>query len=275
MIHPAHRLIQLGLDSSGYSPGKIDSWFGDLTGKAGLAMLASGPARGTSAWAIATLRRGLAELGYLEPGGSTWDKAAQDALRLMIAADGLPLAEAADPTVILEPVKPDLRPVAHGRVIRQGSAGYVVDTIVLHCGALPGNWHIGKTNRQMLNGIRQMHTAPVSQGGRGWSDIGYSEVTFPDGEILVGRGIEKIGAGAIGHNRGVYHLLMIEIRTIDRTRRPEDYFRPETLAAAKRRIEEVSSATPIKRLMGHREVAAKLCPGFEVIDREWTDRAVA
>ena len=68
----------------------------------------------------------------------------------------------------------------------------------------------------MLAEVRRMHTAPKSQGGRGWSDIGYQAVTFPDGETLVGRPWDRIGAGAVGYNRGVFHHLMIEVQTIIR-----------------------------------------------------------
>lgn len=64
---------------------------------------------------------------------------------------------------------------------------------------------------------------------------------------------------------GAYHHLMIEVPRITSTKCPEDYFTPQTLTATKDHIE---SSTQLHRLLGHREVSAKLCLGFEVLDRE-------
>jgi hypothetical protein len=159
--------------------------------------------------------------------------------------------------------------------LRQGGANTVIDTYCLHCAAVPGDWAADKSNAEIVKAIHLMHTLPKSKGGRGWSDTGYHAITCPDGEIIYARPMDRYGAGAVGYNRGVFHHLMIEVRTITATRHPEDYFTPETLASTRGHFEQIAQRTPIRWLMGHREVAAKLCPGFEVIDRDWTDRAVA
>jgi len=49
----------------------------------------------------------------------------------------------------------------------------------------------------------------------------------------------------------------------------------EQIATVRGMIEDFASRTPITRLFGHREVANKLCPGFEVVDSYWTTRDVA
>lgn len=278
-IHPGQRLIQLALNSFGYDPGKIDGWFGPRTAAAARAFEASflgtGPAR-SSEWAIVTLRRGLIDLGWLVgPAEGPLDAAVLAALGAMLDADGLPKAAAAPVAEVLTPAKPVLRPVQHGNVLRQGSAGYVIDHFMQHTTATPGDWWMGQSNAQMLAAVRRMHTLPASRGGRGWSDVGYHFLICPDGEVLEGRALSRIGAGAIGFNRGVCHVAMVPIRTITATGLPETFYTARTLAAMRDLIERVADRTPIRRLSGHREVAAKLCPGFVVIDRDWTSRAVA
>lgn len=273
-MNPAHRLIQLGVKSLGFDPGPVDGWYGPDTDAACAALYASGPVI-SSPWAVRTLNRGLAGLGHMEgPSGDRYDAATRSALGLMLDVGGLPAASVVTSLKPVTQTKPAMQPVQTRNVMRQGSTNKVIDTFMLHCAAVPGDWHAYKSNAEIVAAIHRMHTLPPSQGGRGWSDTGYHSITCPDGERFDARPWQRSGAGAVGHNTGVYHQLMIEVDTITRTRQAEDYFTPDTLAATKRHIEEISRRTPITRLMGHREVAAKLCPGFEVIDAEWTDRAV-
>ncbi len=273
-MHPAVYLIQMGVNSLGFDPGVADSWWGRRTHGACQALYRQGPQK-SSAWAVMTLQRGLAGLGYYEgsiDGG--YGPLTRKALGRAIDADGMPAAAWSASKDILKPSKKYLRKVTHDRVLRQGSAGYVIDTIFLHCLAVPGDWAIGKSNMDIRRAVHRMHTLPESRGGRGWRDIGYGHIICPDGEVLPGRPIDQIGAGALGYNRGVIHIAMVEVRTITVERQPEDYFRPETLFSAKSLIDDYGNQTPIRRLSGHNEVAAKLCPGFKVIDREWTELAV-
>ncbi|MGH1579087.1 N-acetylmuramoyl-L-alanine amidase [Planktotalea sp.] len=274
-LHPANRHIQLGIKSLGYDPGKIDGWFGKNTARSSLALFESGPLRQTE-WAVLQLKTGLRDLGYFSGRmDGEYSGVLRKALGAMLDAEGMPLAEAVKGPEVLTPTKPLLKPVSHGARLYQGSARYEIDTICLHCLAVPSSWHASRSNKQILADVRSMHVTPRSEGGRGWRDVGYQWITCPDGEVLEGRPEDQIGAGAKGHNRGVIHINMVETRTIDRMRRPEDYFTPETLSSAKALIESYMQRAQIKRLMGHNEVASKLCPGFKVIDRDWTDRTVA
>lgn len=274
MQHPSHRLIQLGVRSLGFDPGPIDSWWGGETRAAVAALFQAGPAI-QSGWAVQTLHRGLMGLGYMrESTNDSYGAATRAALSAVLDADGVHAASVAPVAEMLEPSKPTLTRIDHSLAMRQGSAGTVINSFMIHCAAVPGDWHRYKSNEEIVAAIHRMHTDPVSRGGRGWSDTGYHSIACPDGERFDARPEDRYGAGAVGYNRGVYHHLMIEVGTITRTARPETYFTPETLGATKDHIERIAQRTPLRRLMGHREVAAKLCPGFEVIDREWTDRAV-
>lgn len=272
MQRPAIRLIQLGLKSLGRDPGEIDSWWGEKTKDASVALLNYGPTE-HSVWAVETLQRGLKDLGYYtNPVFGKLDDATYKALSKLVAADGIPKAayEHSGPSIVAP--KPPITNTIGG-LLYQGSEKHVIDTYMLHCGALPGDWHKNKTNKEMLEAVRRMHTEP-SPKGRGWSDIGYHFVVFPNGEILEGRPIERYGAGAVGHNKGFVHVLMIEVKTITSMGSPDEWFTKETIEAVKAHIEEMCQKTKIKYLRGHNEVASKLCPGFLVIDKEWTTRAV-
>lgn len=275
MQHPAHRLLQLALTSFGFSAGKADGWWGEKTQGAAEALFSEGPAR-SSDWAIETLHRALSDLGYdagdLRDGYSV---ALRASLGLAIDAQGAPAASVVTQSANLTPVKPVLRPVVHDAVMRHGSAGTIIRNLMMHTAATPASWWRGKSNASMLAEIKGWHANPVSKGGRGWSDIGYGGLIFPDGEFLLGRPLDRIGAGAMGNNRGWLHICMVPVVTINRMGNPEDFYTPEALATMRDRIEHYSHRTPIERLAGHNETAAKLCPGFRVIDRDWTDRAVA
>lgn len=272
---PGVRLVQLGLRSLGYDPGAIDSWFGPQTGTAAAALHADGPAK-SSVWAVETLQRGLQELGH-DPGpiDGLWGPRTRAAVGRLIDFDGAPAAVGVTTPEILTPTKPELPGhVPHDRMLRQGSSSAALVNFMLHCAAMPGSWHRGKTNRQMVQAVLEWHTRPKPHG-RGWRTWGYHEIICPDGERIQCRPLSQVGAGALGYNVGWKHVLMIEVGTITRTRDPENYFTPETLASGRESIAEFANSTQFRRLAGHSEVANKLCPGFAVIDRDWTDLAVA
>jgi len=274
-MNPAIRLIQTASKSLGHDPKGADGWWGPDTEAAIRSLHRNGPKSQTE-WAVETLERGLQGLGhYTAETSGEYSGAVMSSLGNLLAAKGEPKASAVSGSgAVLTPIKPLLPPTQHSGTIKQGSKGYTIDTFCLHCGALPGDWHIGKTHAQIADAIHRMHTDPPSRGGRGWSDTGYHAIVCPDGVIVLARPENVIGAGAKGYNRGVYHMLMIETKTITKMATAETYFTPKTLAAAKDHIEHISRRTPIRRLMGHNEVAAKLCPGFVVNDAEWTDRVV-
>jgi hypothetical protein len=121
----------------------------------------------------------------------------------------------------------------------------------------------------MLAEIRRWHVTPKSQGGRGWRDIGYHAVFFPDGKWLPGRKLTEIGAGAIGFNNGWVHVCMIPINTVTRMGNILDYYNREQVEAVRNFLADLETMTKITRIAGHNEVAAKLCPGFKVKEEDW------
>lgn len=269
-IHPALRTVQLGLRALGHDPGPTDGWWGPRTTAAATGLLRDGPASGL-AFGARNLQRGLARLGYSPgPADGWWGPRTAAALASLITARGAPVASAITGEAPPAPAAAGLNPAPHGREIRQGAAGYLVDSLMLHTTATPGGWASGRPNHALLEEVRRWHTLPVAQGGRGWRDIGYHRLICPDGEVLDGRPLTQIGAGAVNHNRGWIHVCMVPVRTITRMGQPADWYSPQTLATARAEVARIARLTPLHRLAGHNEVAAKLCPGFRVIDADWT-----
>ena len=144
--------------------------------------------------------------------------------------------------------------------IRQGKAGYLVNEVMLHCAGIKTGQFNGLKPISVWSVINRWHVE------RGFSGFGYHGLFMPDGFFMTGRPFGKIGAGCIGKNQGVIHLLMIEKREIRRLGEFGDYFTQEQRAA----VRSLIGALPgIEKVSGHNDYAAKLCPGFKVQSRDW------
>lgn len=151
-------------------------------------------------------------------------------------------------------------------MIYQGKARYPVNEVVLHTSATPGDWWKGfKDVDAMRDEIRLWHVRD-----RGWRDIGYQRVFAPDGSIAIGRSITEIGAGVRGHNRGVVHLCMIPVNTVDKMGRFADFYTAAQRKAVLGYIKELEKLAGPLRVSGHNDYAPKLCPGFKVRSSDWT-----
>lgn len=139
-------------------------------------------------------------------------------------------------------------------MIYQGLKGYPVRELCLHCAAVPSGWYFRRSDAEMVQTIRNWHLE------KGWSDIGYHFVIPPNGIPYPGRPMRQIGAGVIGHNRGVLHVLLIEKHEVTKIGKFDDYF-TEKQRDAVRALAEING---IRRITGHNDFAAKLCPGFKV-----------
>jgi N-acetylmuramoyl-L-alanine amidase len=273
--HPGTRLVQLGLKSLGADLANIDGWYGPVTEAATMKVLSRHIPKGAP-WAFDVLQRGLLDLGWYQgPLSAAWNDATRAALTAYLTAGGLARASAAMERQAVVKLIPQFQPVGHNREIRQGSARYLVDTFYMHTTATPGNWWQGKTNREMFAEVKAWHVNPVKQGGKGWNDIGYHGLIFPDGECIAGRALTTVGAQVYGHNAGSVGFSMVPIKTITQMGKPSDFYTDATLKTMKQQIARIASQTPLKNLRGHNEDSAKLCPGFIVVDRDWTDLAVA
>lgn len=154
-------------------------------------------------------------------------------------------------------------------MIRHGWQRKPVNEVCIHTSATPGNWYLGMYVEDMVAEIRRWHVDM-----RGWRDIGYHRVISPQGEVGLGRSIYKTGAGVLGHNVGVVHICLVPVQTHNGIKSFGDYFTDHQRVALVAYIRELMELTPITRITGHNQYAAKECPGFRVDETGWLQRLV-
>lgn len=140
--------------------------------------------------------------------------------------------------------------------------------LVLHCTATPEGRAVSSAD------IRAWHTNPVSKGGRGWKQVGYTEMIHLDGTVeqLVKNNEDdvvdpwEITNGAAGYNSTSRHVVYVGGVAKD-GKTPKDTRTPEQLEAMEAYVKDFHRRFPNIRIVGHNELAAKACPSFDV--QEW------
>lgn len=136
--------------------------------------------------------------------------------------------------------------------------------LVLHCTATPEGHDV--TSAQ----IRQWHTSPVSAGGRGWKQVGYTDLIHIDGRVerLVNNNEDanvdpwEITNGAKGYNSVSRHV--VYAGGCDSKMNPKDTRTAAQLKAMETYVKDFHRRFPDVRIIGHNEIAAKACPSFDV-----------
>jgi len=137
--------------------------------------------------------------------------------------------------------------------------------LVLHCTATP-------EGREVLSDeIRAWHTNPVSKGGRGWKQVGYTDLIHLDGEVerLVDNNEDanvdpwEITNGAKGYNSVSRHIVYVGGLASD-GKTSKDTRTKAQKQAMETYVKAFHKRFPKVRIIGHREVAAKDCPCFNV-----------
>lgn len=135
--------------------------------------------------------------------------------------------------------------------------------LVLHCTATPGGREV--TAEQ----IRHWHTDPVSKGGRGWRQVGYTDMIHLDGTVerLVDNNEDhnvdpwEVTNGAKGYNSISRHVVYVGGGV---TPEGEDTRTEAQRKALAEYVLKFHSRHPSVRIVGHNELAAKACPSFDV-----------
>jgi N-acetylmuramoyl-L-alanine amidase len=134
-----------------------------------------------------------------------------------------------------------------------------IDTIVVHCTATRPEWWASKSAEEKVREVRDWHVS-----GRGWSDIGYHYLIDRDGTVVRGRPIERAGAHAKGHNATSIGISLFGGHGSTRNDDFSDNFTAEQESALRALIQELEAKYPIHKIIGHNDVSAKACPGFQV-----------
>ena len=137
--------------------------------------------------------------------------------------------------------------------------------LVLHCTATPEGREVTGAD------IRRWHTSPVSNGGRGWKQPGYTDIIHLDGTVerIVDNNEDanvdpwEIPNGAKGYNSVSRHVVYAGGCARD-GKTPKDTRTPAQLKAMEAYVKDFHKRFPGVRIIGHNEVAAKACPSFDV-----------
>jgi hypothetical protein len=140
--------------------------------------------------------------------------------------------------------------------------------LVIHCTATPEGREV--TSAQ----IRAWHTLPATKGGRGWKQVGYTDMIHLNGETerLVDNNEDgqvdtwEITNGASGYNAISRHVVYVGGCAAD-GKTPKDTRTPAQKHALETYVKDFHARFPDVKIIGHGEIAAKACPSFNV--REW------
>lgn len=137
--------------------------------------------------------------------------------------------------------------------------------LVIHCTATPEGREVSS------NDIRRWHTDPVSKGGRGWKQVGYTDLIHLDGTVerLVGNNEDanvdswEITNGAKGYNSVSRHIVYAGGCAKD-GKTPKDTRTEAQRKAMAEYVRDFHHRFPDVKIIGHRELAARACPSFDV-----------
>lgn len=140
--------------------------------------------------------------------------------------------------------------------------------LVIHCTATPEGREVSSSD------IRHWHTDPVSKGGRGWKQVGYTDLIHLDGAVerLVGNNEDmevdpwEVTNGARGYNSTSRHV--VYAGGCDSKMRPKDTRTDAQKAALAAYVSDFHRRFPAVLIVGHNELdKGKACPSFDV--RAW------
>ena len=139
--------------------------------------------------------------------------------------------------------------------------------LVLHCTATP-------EGREVTSGeIRHWHTDPVKKGGRGWKQVGYTDMIPLDGRVerLVRNNEDaevdpwEVTNGAKGYNTVSRHVVYVGGVSKD-GKTAKDTRTEAQLKAMTAYVRDFHERFPQIRIVGHGELPGvkKACPSFDV-----------
>lgn len=137
--------------------------------------------------------------------------------------------------------------------------------LVIHCTDTP------EGRKVTSDDIRHWHTSPVSKGGRGWQQVGYTDMFHLDGTVerLVANNEDanvdpwEITNGAKGYNSTSRHIVYVGGRDAT-SKTPKDTRTEAQCEAMKQYVLDFHRRHPDVEIVGHNALSAKACPSFDV-----------
>ena len=137
--------------------------------------------------------------------------------------------------------------------------------LVIHCTDTPEGRKVSSDD------ICHWHTSPVSKGGRGWQQVGYTDMFHLDGTVerLVKNNEDanvdpwEITNGAKGYNSTSRHIVYVGGRAAT-SKTPKDTRTEEQKEAMKQYVLDFHRRHPDVAIVGHNALSNKACPSFDV-----------
>lgn len=137
--------------------------------------------------------------------------------------------------------------------------------LVIHCTATAEGREVSADD------IRRWHTDPVKKGGRGWRQVGYTDMIHLDGKVerLVDNNEDgkvdpwEITNGTKGYNSVSRHIVYVGGVAAD-GKTPKDTRTDSQKRSLEHYVQDFHKRFPHVRIVGHNELAAKACPSFNV-----------
>lgn len=139
-----------------------------------------------------------------------------------------------------------------------------LELLMIHCTATRSGQAVTAKD------IHRWHTSPPP-GGRGWNQVGYSDMIHLNGmlENLVPYDSDdviqprEVTSGAAGMNQKARHVVYVGGMDAD-GRHAMDTRTPAQRMALANYVRQVIARYPDIKILGHRDVAPKACPSFDV-----------
>ncbi len=140
-----------------------------------------------------------------------------------------------------------------------------LNLLIIHCTATPEGREVSAKQ------IRDWHTKPVSEGGRGWKQVGYADVIhltglvenlvpYNEDDFVDAREITNGVSGIV--NPQARHVVYVGGCNADM--KAKDTRTPMQLLALANYVKHVIAAHPNIQVAGHNQFAPKACPSFDV-----------
>ncbi|MBQ9187357.1 MAG: N-acetylmuramoyl-L-alanine amidase [Prevotella sp.] len=139
--------------------------------------------------------------------------------------------------------------------------------LVIHCTATPEGREVTASD------IRHWHCDPVSKGGRGWKQVGYTDLIHLDGNVerLVDNNEDanvdpwEVTNGAAGYNSVSRHIVYVGGVDANDRKKTRDTRTEAQKEALRKYVLDFHRRFPTVRIVGHRELnPSKACPSFNV-----------
>lgn len=136
--------------------------------------------------------------------------------------------------------------------------------LVIHCTATEAGREVTASE------IRRWHTSPVSAGGRGWKQVGYTDMIHLDGRVerLVDNNEDarvdswEVTNGAKGFNNTSRHIVYVGGML---NRRPADTRTPQQRETLRKYVAYFRLRFPQAEIVGHHDLnPRKACPCYNV-----------